>query len=108
MAKKAKKSVTGKHVVTVAPTKKAINFAAGVFIKEHTFENGSSVIKINFNARQFCNWMKDNVDDKGYVKTDVWSNKEGSKYTHSMSHNDYNPQQAAKAELAQTLEAMPF
>ena len=102
MAKKAKKTVT------VAPTKKAINFADGVFIKEHTFENGSSVIKINFNARQFCNWMKDNVDDKGYVKTDVWSNKEGSKYTHSMSHNDYNPQQAAKAELEQTLEAMPF
>ena len=105
MAKKAKKSVT-KETVTTA--KKATNFAAGVFIKQINFDNGNSIMKINFNARQFCNWMKDNVDDNGYVKTDVWSNKEGSKFTHSMSHNDYNPQQAAKAELEQTLETMPF
>ena len=102
MAKKAKKAVT------VTPTKKATNFAAGVFIKEIKFDNGSSVMKINFNARQFCNWMKEHVNTDGYVQTDVWSNKEGSKFTHSMSHNDYNPQQAAKAELAQTLETMPF
>jgi len=106
MATKAKKAT--KKVVAIAPTKKATNFADGVFITEHKFANGSSVLKVNFNARQFCNWMKENVNEKGYVQTDVWSNKEGSKFTHSMSHNDYNPQQAAKAELAQTLEAMPF
>jgi hypothetical protein len=52
--------------------------------------------------------MKENVNEKGYVQTDVFLNKEGSKFTHSMRHNDYNPQQAAKAELTQTLETMPF
>jgi hypothetical protein len=101
---KAKKAVAPK---TVAPTKKAINFADGVFITEHKFENGTSVFKQNFDARKFCNWMKENVNEKGYVQTDVWPNREGSKFTHSMSHNDYNPQQAAKAEIAQTLEEMP-
>ena len=98
MAKKAKTKVT------VAPTKKPTNFAAGGFIKQITFDNGNSIMKINFNARQFCNWMKGIVDDKGFVNTDVWINKAGSKWTHSMSENDYNPQQAAKAEL----EQMPF
>eukprot|EP00914_Ancora_sagittata_P003279 GHVO01006702.1.p1 GENE.GHVO01006702.1~~GHVO01006702.1.p1 ORF type:complete len:103 (-),score=0.90 GHVO01006702.1:429-737(-) len=102
MAKKAKKAVA------VTPTKKAINFADGVFITEHKFANGTSVFKQNFNARQFCNWMKENVNEKGYVQTDVFLNKEGSKFTHSMRHNDYNPQQAAKAEIVQTLEEMPF
>ena len=105
MAKKAKKSVT-KETVTTA--KKATNFASGVFIKEITFDNGNTLMKINFDARRFCNWMKDNVNANGYVQTDVWSNKGGSKFTHSMTHNSYDPQAAAKAEIQETVENLPF
>ena len=102
MATKSKKT-TKKSVA-----KKETNFASGVFIKEITFDNGNTLMKINFDARKFCNWMKENVNANGYVQTDVWSNKEGSKFTHSMSHNDYNPQAAAKAELQETVENLPF
>ncbi len=88
--------------------KKEINFASGVFIKEITFDNGNTLMKINFDARKFCNWMKENVNESGYVQTDVWSNKEGSKFTHSMSLNDYNPQAAAKAAIQETADSLPF
>ena len=102
MATKAKKT-TKKSV-----QKKETNFASGVFIKEITFDNGNTLMKINFDARKFCNWMKENVNANGYVQTDVWSNKEGSKFTHSMTKNDYDPQAAAKAELQETVQNMPF
>ena len=102
MTTKAKKT-TKKSVEN-----KEINFASGVFIKEITFDNGNTLMKINFDARKFCNWMKDNVNANGYVQTDVWSNKEGSKFTHSMTKNDYDPQAAAKAELQETVQNMPF
>lgn len=98
MATKAK-TKTAKKV-----QKKETIFANGVFIRQVEFESGNTILNVNFNARAFCEWMKDNVDTNGYVRTTIWSNKEDSKYSHSMSLNDYNPQEAAK----QALDNLPF
>ena len=88
--------------------KKETNFATGVFVKEVTFEGGNTITNVNFNAKAFCNWMQDNVDAMGYVRTTLISNKEGSKFTHSMIHNTYNPQEAAKKAIKETADNLPF
>ena len=102
MATKTKKATAKKSV------KKETNFAQGVFIREVTFEDGNTITNVNFNAKAFCNWMQDNVDAMGYVRTTLISNKEGSKFTHSMIHNNYNPQQAAKQAIKETADNLPF
>ena len=55
----------------MSKTKNPITFAEGVYIREKTFDNGSSVINIDFNAKDFCNFMKEHVNDKGFVTTTI-------------------------------------
>ena len=101
MATKAKKT-TKKETVQM-------NFANGVFIREVEFKDGNTILNINFNARSFCEWMKDNVDTNGYVRTTVSKNtKEDSKYTHYMRLNEYNPQEEARKTLDEATKDMPF
>ena len=102
MATKAKKTTTKKA------EKKETIFANGVFIRQVEFESGNTILNVNFNAKSFCEWMSDNVDANGYVRTTVWTNKEGSKYSHSMILNNYNPQKSAKKALKETADTLPF
>ena len=97
MATKTAKKTTAKE--TTAKEKTEINFAKGVFITETTFEDGNTVININFDARKHCEWMRDNVGPDGIVRTSVWRNKNTSRFSHNMSLNTFNPQEKGRTEI---------
>ena len=93
---------------TTAKEKTEINFAKGVFITETTFEDGNTVININYNARTFCEWMKDNIGTDGIIRTSVWRNKEESRFSHNMSLNTYNPQEAGRKAIDDITDELPM
>ncbi len=98
-----KKSKTTTKKVTKKTTKPALTFASGVFIKETEYS-----ILMDFNAVAFCKWMKDNINEKGYVRTIVRANKVRSRFTHNMSLNDYSPKTVAEKVVEETADDLPF
>ena len=91
----------------MSKTKNPITFAEGVYIREKTFDNGSSVINIDFNAKDFCNFMKEHVNDKGFVTTTIQkSQKADASRPMYMKLNTFSPKQAAKEALEST--NLPF
>tara|TARA_R100000234_G_C4999887_1_gene179795 strand:- start:1398 stop:1700 length:303 start_codon:yes stop_codon:yes gene_type:complete len=99
----SKKSKTTTKKATKKATKPALNFATGVFIKETEYS-----ILMDFNAKAFCQWMKDNINEKGYVRTIIRANKEGSRFSHNMSLNDYSPKAVAEKAVQEATEDLPF
>ena len=84
-------------------------FAKGVFIREVKFEDGNSLLNVSIAAKNFCEFMQPNVNDRGYVNlTIVRNTKTDSKYSHSMLLNDYDPKKSAQASIKQTSEEVPF
>ena len=103
MATKAKTKTTTKA------TKSQKTFANGVFIREVTFKDGNSLLNVAVQAKAFCDFMKEHVNEKGYINLEVRRNTNPeSKFSHSMLLNEYNPQKNAKEAIDKASKEMPF
>lgn len=73
----------------------------GMFVKEHTFESGTKVVNIGIKARDFFEFMKNNVveDKQGgkWLNIKLIPNKNTTNYTHTPILNTYTPKAADKA-----------
>jgi len=75
----------------------------GMFVKEHTFESGTKVINIGIKARDFFQFMKDNVveDKQGgkWLNIKLIPNKviKENKISHTPLLNPFAPKTANKA-----------
>ena len=73
----------------------------GMFVKEHTFESGTKVVNIGIKARDFFEFMKNNVveDKQGgkWLNIKLIPNKNTTKYTHTPILNTYTPKSADEA-----------
>ena len=99
MATKTAKKTTKKEETKVT------NFVNGVFIRETTFEDGNTILNIDFNAKQFCDTMKEHMRENGYFRATIYRNTNtDSKYSHNMRINNYSPKQAAVEAIGE----MPF
>tara|TARA_R110000824_G_C14791069_1_gene633278 strand:- start:170 stop:478 length:309 start_codon:yes stop_codon:yes gene_type:complete len=102
MATKAKKTTK-----KVAKTERT--FANGVFIREVVFEDGNSLLNVAVQAKAFCEFMQEHVNEKGYVNLEVRKNNNPeAKFSHSMVLNEYNPQKNAKQAIEKASKDMPF
>ena len=103
MATKAKTKTTTKT------TKSQKTFANGVFIREVTFKDGNSLLNVAVQAKAFCEFMQEHVNEKGYVNLEVRRNTNTeAKFSHSMLLNEYNPQKDAKQAMQKASKEMPF
>lgn len=66
-------------------------FTDGLYIDVKTTQYGD-IIKLTFNYEKFNAFMKQNMNDKGYVKVDILENRDGKKYA---VLNEFKPQQSA-------------
>ena len=74
--------------------------AKGMFVREHTFSNGTKVLNVAINVADFCSFVKDNMNEG--------SNKNvgDNKLSHTPILNDYikpNAEQALQSLAAQVL-----
>ena len=66
-------------------------FIDGLYVDVKTTQYGD-IIKLSFNCEKFTNFMKQNMSEKGYIKVDILSKKDGKKYA---VLNEFKPQQSA-------------
>jgi len=64
--------------------------------KEHTFKDGGKILKLSFSKKEL-QIMLANVNEKGYVNTNVCKRKEPSKFgqTHYLTIDDWQPDKKA-------------
>ena len=81
---------------------KVTNFVNGVFIREVTFKDGNTILNIDFNAKQFCDTMKEHMRENGYFRATIYKNTNSdSKYSHNMRINNYSPKTEALNAIAE-------
>ena len=81
---------------------KVTNFVNGVFIREVTFEDGNTILNIDFNAKQFCDTMKEHMRENGYFRATIYKNTNSdSKYSHNMRINNYSAKTEALNAIAE-------
>ena len=66
-------------------------FIDGLYVNVKTTQYGD-IIKLSFNYEKFNVFMKQNMNEKGYINVDILSTKEGKKYA---VLNEFKPQQSA-------------
>ena len=66
-------------------------FIDGLYIDVKTTQYGD-IIKLSFNCEKFTNFMKQNMNEKGYINVDILETKKGKKYA---VLNEFKPQQSA-------------
>ena len=86
--------------------------AKGMFVREHTFSNGTKVLNVAINVADFCSFVKDNMNegsnDSQWVNLKLIPNKNvgENKLTHTPILNDYikpNAEQALQSLAAEVL-----
>ncbi len=74
-------------------------FTKGLWVEKKTFDNGGEIIKLSIKVEDFCNFIEEHMNEKGYVNIDLKAKKEDkSKYYGEL--NTYKPKQ--------TEEDIPF
>lgn len=75
--------------------------ANGMFIKEHTFNSGTTIYKVQIKCADFFQMMKDNAkgDSKGnkWININLIPNKNTTKYSHTPVVDTWEPKTANKA-----------
>ena len=66
-------------------------FIDGLYVDVKTTQYGD-IIKLSFNCERFNAFMKQNMNEKGYINVDILSTREGKKYA---VLNEFKPQQSA-------------
>ena len=86
--------------------------AKGMFVREHTFSNGTKVLNVAINVADFCSFVKDNMNegsnDSQWINLKLIPNKNvgENKLSHTPILNDYikpNAEQALQSLAAQVL-----
>lgn len=62
-------------------------FVDGLFVKEKTLKYGP-ITELSFKVEEFTQWMKEHVNDKGYVNVTILKSKDGKPYA---KLNDWKP-----------------
>jgi hypothetical protein len=72
--------------------------------KEITFQDGGKLLKLNFHVETLIAFLKQHVNEKGYINIKVQRRKEVGKYgeTHSLSLDTWKPGHAAPATSPKT------
>ena len=84
-------------------SKKQNTLAKGMFVRQHTFNSGTTVINLSVKPVDFCQFMKDNMteDSKGnkWVNIRLLPNKNvgDNKLSHTPILNEYTPKTAEQA-----------
>ena len=66
-------------------------FIDGLYVDVKTTQYGD-IIKLSFNYERFNAFMKQNMNEKGYINVDILETKKGKKYA---VLNEFKPQQSA-------------
>ena len=83
--------------------------AKGMFVREHTFSNGTKVLNVAINVADFCSFVKDNMnEDSQWINLKLIPNKNvgENKLSHTPILNDYikpNAEQALQSLAAEVL-----
>ena len=76
-------------------SEKQNTLAKGMFVREHTFSNGTKVLNVAINVADFCSFVKDNMNegsnDSQWVNLKLIPNKNigENKLSHTPILNDY-------------------
>ena len=83
--------------------------AKGMFVREHTFSNGTKVLNVAINVADFCSFVKDNMNEDGqWINLKLIPNKNvgENKLSHTPILNDYvrkTGEQALESLAAQVI-----
>ena len=86
--------------------------AKGMFVREHTFSNGTKVLNVAINVADFCSFVKDNMNegsnDSQWINLKLIPNKNvgENKLSHTPILNDYikpSAEQALQSLAAEVL-----
>jgi len=86
--------------------------AKGMFVREHTFSNGTKVFNVAINVADFCSFVKDNMNegsnDSQWINLKLIPNKNigENKLSHTPILDDYikpNAEQALQSLAAEVL-----
>lgn len=83
-------------------------FVDGLFVKEKTLKYGP-ITELSFKVEEFTQWMKEYVNDKGYVNVTIKKAKESGKPYAEL--NDWKPEPKDDASPRPTFEEpddLPF
>ena len=84
--------------------KSNVVYANGVFVKEIQTKSGDSFLNIDFKSEEFLKFMRENTNEKGYLKISVKRSRTPNKYgnTHYAVLNTFvpkpNPQYAGQRD----------
>ena len=94
----------------MSETKKELNtLAQGMFVREHTFKNGTKVKNVSINVADFSEFLRDNmqIDDKGRYWVNLRfipnSNVGENKLSHTPILTDYVRKPKNPSELLEKL-----
>ena len=94
----------------MSETKKELNtLAQGMFVREHTFKNGTKVKNVSINVAEFTDFLRDNMqkDDKGRYWVNLRfipnSNVGENKLSHTPILTDYVRKPKNPSELLEKL-----
>ena len=73
----------------------------GMFVREHTFNSGTTIYKVQINCADFIQMMENNAkgDRKGnkWINLNLIPNKNTTKYSHTSVVDTWEPKTADKA-----------
>jgi len=93
-------------------SQKQNTLAKGMFVRQHTFNTGTTILNLSIKPIDFCQFMKDNMteDTKGnkWVNLKLIPNKNvgDNKLSHTPILNDYTPKNADEAIQALASEVL--
>jgi hypothetical protein len=74
-------------------TKQPIIYVPGTSVKEHSFDDGFSIMRFSINLERFAPFAKSNKNEKGYINLNIVKRREIGTYgeTHSVSLDTWKP-----------------
>ena len=75
-------------------------FIKGVWIREHTFQDGGSILNLSISAKTFSEQIATHTDEKGYVRLTIGKRRTPDEHgvSHFMKLDTFKPKSKEAAE----------
>lgn len=85
-------------------------YANGVFVREHTFSSGKTILKVGIDVRKFVEFLNQHIDERGFVNIGISQRQKPSDkgITHTVWLDTWKPDQQRAARPAQRQEYPPI
>ena len=84
-------------------------YAKGLWVDKFKFDNGGEIVKLSIKVEDFCNFIEEHMNEKGYVNIDIKEKKEQKEDDKNKFYGELNTYKKEKSSLDDISEEdIPF